>query len=206
MDVRDVSLIALWVLSLINLVLILRVVTEARRGINARSATAGTGHGELALKAPAPPFRARDLGGRRVTDEAFTGGVVLIFVSPDCGSCHTMLPMAHALAARAREADGTEFVLVSSAGPGRTKSWLTDLERDHDLRVTLSVLVAPTHATPFVTEYDPQGLFPYFVMVDGDDTVRARGIVGYEDWRTLANGWPGRESAEVPAATAGPTP
>jgi hypothetical protein len=186
-----VSLIAVWVVVLVNLLLTLRLLTwighwntERRRLIEARP--------QLTVGAPAPDFRATTLDGRPARLRDFADRrVAFIFASPTCDTCRSEMPMLVRLAPAAKRNERVELVLVSSAGKGETRAWL-DAMRDQDgLEVTLPVIVAPSDQSRLIHDYNPNGSTPFFCLVDEHGRVEARSLFVEPEWGHLRRRWEG---------------
>ncbi len=168
-------LLALSVLTLINLVLVLRILAR----IKANEHSESDGH-PLAIGSPAPKFHALTLSGRGMTDTMLAGHAVLfVFVSPNCDACRSALGTLPDL-------DGVQTVLVTDVGPERTRSWLAQVDYEDNIQITIPVLSAPASRSSMIADFDPPGLLPYFCLVDGEHNVVARGHVGGQDWTKLA--------------------
>lgn len=190
MNVEHLTLYLLWAAVLVNLVLTLRVFGWVKTMTGKIGAQPGTAD-ELPIGSTAPGFRAWDLSGKRISEQRFAGQqVAYAFVSPNCTACRGLLPMVHR-AAELAVAAGVKVVLVTDVRGPRAQEWLREIEREDGMSVTLPVLAAAGSQTSFIADYDGPGFFPYFLLVDGDATVRARGIIGMDrtEWRTTVQEW-----------------
>lgn len=177
-------MIVLWLLVVLNLALTLRLLTWAR-GVQRLSGAppAETWAPELVVGEPAPTYRARLVGGGKVTEAAFAGPTAYVFLSPNCESCWSTLAKLAAFVPAARSA-GTTVVVVTDTGAKQTAAWLADAGG-----IDAPVVVAPVRVSRLIPAYDGPAFFPYFVLVSADGTVGARGIVGRPDWLALTASW-----------------
>jgi thiol-disulfide isomerase/thioredoxin len=190
------SLLALWVVVLVNLGLTVRLVAWSRTISHRDDAEEAFGP-ELEVGRPAPTFRARATTGGRVTERTFVGApTTYVFLSPNCDSCRTTLPKLQPFAAAlARRGEG--IVVVSDSGAKRTAAWLDGITTE-GVTIRTPVLLAPRRDSSMVEDYDGPGFMPYFAAVSAEGLVRARGIVGHPDWVALTEAWAGRAPRPVP--------
>jgi len=113
-----------------------------------------------------PTISAEDLAGRPLT----VGGprsdrrrTLVLFVSPTCPVCSTLLPVLRSVA---RREGGVHVVLVSD-GPGEHDRFV----REHRVEHVPYVLSATLGLTYQV------GRLPYAVLLDGDGVIRSKGLV-----------------------------
>lgn len=184
----------LWALVVLNLALTVRLLAWSGGVARLSAPPPDLWAPELELGTAAPTFRAKRLDGSRVSEADFTGPTAFVFLSPNCESCRDTLRRLQPFVPAAR-AHGTEVVVVTDTGARQTSSWLADAGGS-----ATPVLVAPLRHSALVTSYDGPAFFPYFVLVDADGRVAARGIVGRVDWVTLTNQWATVPDAGRPAA------
>lgn len=200
-----ISMIALWVVLLVNLLLTLRVVRWLRAvaAMQAREA-ARAERPELPVGAVAPDFKAKTLTGERVSLAQYAGhGVAFVFVSPSCGSCQASLPMLNKLRPRARQRADVELVLVSDASADETRAWLDSFQAKSGLQIELPVLVPASASATLIQEYNPRGMFPFFCFVDAQGLVQARDPLGQGQWTALKLAWEGPPEIKPSAAVVG---
>jgi hypothetical protein len=184
------SLLALWLVVLVNLGLTVRLVAWARRITHRDDAEEAFGP-ELVVGQRAPTFRARATTGERVTERSFAGAhTTYVFLSPNCDSCRTTLPKLQPFAAAA-EHRGGRIVVVSDSGAKRTAAWLEGI-RAEGATIRTPILLAPRRDSSMVEDYDGPGFLPYFAFVTAEGVVGARGIVGRAEWAGVVEGWTGR--------------
>jgi thiol-disulfide isomerase/thioredoxin len=193
--------VAGWAVLLLNLLLTLRVVRwlrsvrEAQQLDNERAELP-----ELPLGGPAPAFAVRELSGGSVKSSDYLGReTALIFVSPHCGPCRREVPGLMKLAGVAKQRTGAEILLVSDVGAGETQAWITRIEDEDQVEVTVPVLLASRNTSEFHARYNPRAVTPYFCHVDSDGNVTARGGLHSPAWAAIARRWdaaanPGRDA------------
>jgi methylamine dehydrogenase accessory protein MauD len=116
----------------------------------------------------APRFELADIAGREVRlGGGGEGGrsQLLLFVSPDCPVCKKLLPVARSFARGERRR--LDLVLV---GDGERDAHAA-MAREHGLEGV------PLVVSPAVGMGYGVGKLPYAVLVDGEGTVRAKGLV-----------------------------
>lgn len=57
--------------------------------------------------------------------------------------------------------------------------------------MTLPVLVAPYNDSHFLVDYNPQGIFPFFCLIDAQGLVQAHAPLGKQEWAKLKRSWEG---------------
>jgi hypothetical protein len=192
------SMLALWVVVLVNLGLTVRLVAWSRVVTRADDTREGFGP-ELTIGQRSPTFRARSITGERVTERTFAGSpTTYVFVSPNCESCRSTVSKLQPFAVAALR-QGTRVVVVSDSGTKRTGAWLDEIRND-GTAVVAPVLTAPREDSSMLEDYDGPGFLPYFCRVSPDGAVQARGIVGRDDWLALTRSWAGHV-APPPAET-----
>ncbi len=165
-SVLAVSSILLWLVTIVNLLLVLVVVKRVSGKASAQDAK----EEGLAIGQQAPSFSAETVGGERVTLADYTGrgqGAAFIFVGTACPPCRKALPDYLDVWPRALEA-GIQLVLVSIDDSARTKSFVEELS------LSLPVLVAPRETNPFMVDYQIPGT-PSFCLVDSQGKVAGSG-------------------------------
>jgi methylamine dehydrogenase accessory protein MauD len=125
--------------------------------------------GALELDDEGPPLGARldpqpvaDLAGHTITVARRGEAQLLLFVSPGCGVCEQVLPVANALT---HDRDPAPYV-VSDAGTRETERMLGGT------RIGAPELPAPTLASALEVPGTP-----YAIVLDEQGTVRAKGTV-----------------------------
>jgi methylamine dehydrogenase accessory protein MauD len=117
----------------------------------------------------APRFEIADVAGRKVRlgggGGSGTRSQLLLFVSPDCPVCKKLLPVARSFARSERRQ--LDLVLV---GDGDRDAHAA-MAREHGLEGV------PLVVSPAVGMGYGVGKLPYAVLVDGEGTVRAKGLV-----------------------------
>ena len=112
------------------------------------------------LGEPVPPVESHDVDGRPVTIGG-AGGQLVLFVSPDCSLCRTVLP---SLPVAARQASLRPAVVVDASVPGEAANRLA--------RNGIPVVPDP----PLAHTFRIPGT-PYAVAIDSGGVVRAKGTV-----------------------------
>jgi hypothetical protein len=190
------SVLALWVVVLVNLGLTVRLVAWSRT-VGRLDDTREPFGPELTIGQQAPTFRARSITGERVTERTFAGSpTTFVFVSPNCESCRSTVAKLQPFAVAAGR-QGTRVVVVSDSGAKRTGAWLDEI-RGEGTTIVTPVLTAPPRDSTMVEDYDGPGFLPYFCSVSPDGAVQGRGIVGRDDWLALTRTWAG-QAAPPPA-------
>jgi thiol-disulfide isomerase/thioredoxin len=197
MDVSRMMLFAVGAVSLVNLVLVLRVVARMR-ATDRPHEDHSFGGDPLAIGAEAPPFNALNLAGQGITDARLAGRpVAYLFVSPSCDHCRDLLPMVDELGALAARVARVQLVLVADVGPARARSWLETVAEEDGLRVAVPVLAAPLSRSTMTVDYNPPGMLPYFCLVDEEGLVVDRGTVGGADWNRVVETWRSADAVRV---------
>lgn len=121
----------------------------------------------LEVGAPAPRVTVRTWDGGTVTIGAPDPGetaTLLLFVSPTCPVCKTILPIAESTV----DAEGGVRLFLASDGP----------REEHASFVAQSGLARLGYAlSPSLGLAYGASRLPYAVLIDGDGTIRARGLV-----------------------------
>ncbi|WP_236602069.1 hypothetical protein [Ktedonobacter sp. SOSP1-52] len=78
---------------------------------------------------------------------------------------------------------------MSDTGANETYAWITLLQQEDKIAITMPILVAPRLSTSLVMTYNPRGLTPYYCLLDAKGIVQSRGPVGMGDWPTLEHEW-----------------
>ncbi|MFL6160768.1 MAG: TlpA family protein disulfide reductase [Jatrophihabitantaceae bacterium] len=183
--------IATWLVLLLNLALTLRTVQWLRSRQRAEQLDAiRESLPELALGAPAPDFRVRDLDGQPVRLADYRGReTAFVFVSPHCGPCARELPDLAKLAGQAKASASAELVLVSDSSTPETHAWLSAIAERHPEVSGSRLLVAGGTRSDFLALYNPRGLTPYFLHLDADGRVTARGGLRSPYWAAIVKRW-----------------
>ncbi len=189
MDLHTLALLVLGALGVTNLALMMRVLGRLRAADHLDDADEHGAGLPLPIGSFAPAFNALTAAGKPLSSQRLTGRAVgYLFVSPNCGSCHRVFELLPSVGPLARRA-GVELVVVADVGPERTRAWLAELEREDGRQVTQPVLAAPPTRTTMISDYNPTGVIPYFVLVGADGQVTARGHVGGPDWTATTEVW-----------------
>lgn len=197
MDVSRMMLFAFGAVSLVNLVLVLRVVARMR-ATDRPHEDHSFGGDPLAIGAEAPPFNALTLAGQGISDARLAGRpVAYLFVSPSCDHCRDLLPMVDELGALAGRVARVQLILVADAGPTRVRSWLETVAEEDGLRLAVPVLAAPLSRSTMTVDYNPPGVLPYFCLVDETGLVVDRGTVGGADWDRVVATWRSADAVQV---------
>lgn len=186
------SHIALWMVVFLILILTLRVIRWLQSMKEAQLLEAHKRmQPELQIGRLAPTFAVPDLSGRYVRPEDYRGvEVAFVFVSPNCGICRRELGTYTSLGEAGRSEVDAALVLVSDETLASTRAWISTVQQEDGLRVSLPVLV-PERAS-MLTLYNPRGVSPYFVQLDPDGLVVARDTLDTEAWLTLQGRWRNR--------------
>lgn len=146
---------------------------------------------------PAPALEVPTLDGGRVAvgGEAPDGrGTLLLFVSPTCPVCKTLLPVARAVGRQ--EGRDLRLVLASDGPPGEHRDFVAR-ERLAGVPYALSTELGLAFRV---------GRLPWAVIVDARGVVRARGLVSSrEHLESLFEAW-SRGVASIQDHLAGATP
>lgn len=164
-----VSQVLLWILVL---ALALTVLALARQVgvLHERIAPAGAlmmGKGPV-IGDPAPELEVLDRDGRRHaigTSREDGRATLLVFVSPTCPVCKTLLPVLKS--SRRSEASWLEIVLASDGDEATQASYVAR----EDLGAFPFVISAPLGIAYKV------GRLPFAALIDASGTLRARGLV-----------------------------
>jgi methylamine dehydrogenase accessory protein MauD len=123
---------------------------------------------KLTVGAAAPVIEASDLNGERLTIGAAdpaAADTLLIFVSPSCPVCKSLLPALRAI--RRRERPPVKVVLASD-GPRLEHVDYVAAESLDEFRYVLSEALGVAYGA---------GRLPHAVLIDGTGIVRASGLV-----------------------------
>lgn len=199
-----VSVIALWIAVLINLLLTLRMLRWHRAvKYSHEQEEALEQRPELVVGQPAPDFRSRLLSGESVRLESYGGRkILLIFVSPHCSGCRKKMPLLLRLSSLARERGGIEFILVSAGSSAETHSWVREIRDEDHLEINLPILVELPRISEFLMSYNPRGFIPYFCLIDEQGIVQARDPLEEGAWPKLQQEWEGTVPQRVLARRA----
>ncbi len=185
-DVYLITLLAVLVLLGLNLFMLLRVSVYLHRQIDLRRRRSADT--QLPVGRPAPPFRARTIGGTEIALEDLQRATALVFVSPSCGACRSELPELGRLSSLASSGSHTDIVLVSNEDTRTTREWLSTIAREDKVSVDLPVLI-PIPDSTFLLDYNPGSSNPYFVLLDETRNVAARSLLVEPDWLSLTRRW-----------------
>lgn len=168
-----VSNVVLWVMVIVLAVVVLALVRqlgvlhERITPVGALMLARGPKVGERA-----PALVVNDLDGQAVTIGAAAGAaqgeaksLLLLFVSPTCPVCKVLLPVLKA--SRKSEQAWLDIVLASDGELAEQREFV----RAQGLEALRYVVSTPLGVTYQVSR------LPYAVLIDGDGTLRARGII-----------------------------
>jgi methylamine dehydrogenase accessory protein MauD len=163
------SVVALWIVVGVLAAVVFALVRQIGV-LHQRIAPAGAlmlGPGPRIGEAP-PALEVEDLSGARLRiggEQRAGRSTLLVFVSPTCPVCATLLPAIRS--ARGAERDWLDFVLASDGDPQRQRAFV----EEHGLQ-----------DFPYVVSTDlglayQVGKLPYAVLLDGRGSLRARGLI-----------------------------
>ncbi len=164
-----VSVVLLWVAVLALAAVVVALVRQVGV-LHERVSPAGalvTGAGP-AIGEPAPRVSVRDLQGRSLelgAPDAQGRSTLLLFVSPSCPVCKTLLPVARSVAGAE---DPTLQVVLASDGPAEEHRAFVRAEGLEALPYVVSTELGMAHRV---------ARLPHAVLIDGAGLVRARGLV-----------------------------
>ena len=169
MNALEISNVVLWVLvvglSLVVLALArqLGVLHERIAPVGALMLAKGLKVGELAPVLPVIDIRGQPLviGGTRIDARS----QVIMFVSPTCPVCKTLLPMLKS--SRRSEQSWLDLVLASDGELGEQQAFVREQGLE-GFRYVVSALLGVTYQV---------SRLPYAVLIDADGVLRARGII-----------------------------
>jgi methylamine dehydrogenase accessory protein MauD len=164
-----VSNVVLWVLVIVLAIVVLAltrqlgVLHERITPVGALMLARGLKVGELAPAVPVTDLegQALTLGGARSDARS----LLLMFVSPTCPVCKALLPVLKS--SRKSEQTWLDIVLASDGELAEQREFV----RAQGLEAFRYVVSAPLGVTYQVSR------LPYAVLIDGDGTLRARGII-----------------------------
>jgi methylamine dehydrogenase accessory protein MauD len=165
----EISNIVLW-LVVLGLLIVVLALTRQLGVLHERIAPVGAlmlGRG-LTVGEPAPRLEVVDLEGRALrlgAPNADGRSTLVLFVSPTCPVCKSLLPMVKSSGKDERQ--WLNLVLASDGDPTEHRAFV----RDHELTSLPYVLSAPLGLTYQVSR------LPYAVLVDEAGILRARGLV-----------------------------
>lgn len=164
-----VSNLLLWVLVMALAATVFALVRQIGV-LHERVAPAGALMGREGPRAgdPAPLFELIDWAGRALTlggTEAREKSTMILFVSPTCPVCKTMLSIVDSVAERER--DWLRVVFASDGARAEHEEFV----RAHALEKRAYVLSRELGVTYQVSK------LPYAVLIDATGTIRARGLV-----------------------------
>lgn len=186
-----ISLIVLWSVVLLNLLLTMRIVRWLRSIEEQRAhAMEREQLPELSIGMPAPDFRARTLTGEPIRLTTYAGrSIMLLFVSPHCGSCRRKMSQLLKLGTQAKEHAGVEFILVSDSSSAETYTWINTMQEEDNVEVYLPVIVTLNNVSEFLRTYNPRGILPYYCLIDTQGRVQARDPIERGEWQSLQRKW-----------------
>jgi methylamine dehydrogenase accessory protein MauD len=118
---------------------------------------------------PLAQIHGATLDGRATTLGAPSGeDALLVFVTPTCPACKTLIPGLRTMAAAERKRIDVTVVSVS-ADPAGNKQYADQLRSSH-----IAFVVAPEAAAAYRATPVPQA-----VLTDGEGVVRAKGVVNH---------------------------
>jgi methylamine dehydrogenase accessory protein MauD len=164
-----ISVVVLWGLVALLAVVVFALVRQIGV-LHQRIAPAGAlmlGAGPKAGE-PAPVLEVVDIHGQalRIGGEHAQGrSTMLVFVSPTCPICKTLLPVLRS--ARLAEHEWLDFVLASDGDPEAQRRYV-EQHRLQDFRYVLSA--------PLGIAYQA-GKLPYAVLLDEHGVLRTRGLI-----------------------------
>lgn len=193
MSFFNVFLIFMACLTVLNLLLILRVigwlhlVQESRASVaNAEIAP------ELAIGSKAPAFAAKALDGGYVGLEDFLGkSTLFIFFSNNCFRCRKEMPEIVSLSKAAISRANVSFVMVSKVGATETITWKNWLLEEDKVNIDLPFILSPYEQFDFFDMYNPRGITPYYCLIDDEGIIRARNPIGDDEWEAFKRDWLG---------------
>lgn len=173
------SFILFSALTLLNLLLTMALIHQVNR-ISAMIYR----QPELPIGVLAPDFEAQTLTGDNVSLATYAGrSVLFLFVHPHCQACTSKVPVLERLAPLACRVDSIHFVLVIEDKYTLARSMVDKMG------VSLPVLIAPRQKSEFVKDYNPEGIYPYYCLLDENGVVRSRAPLGHGDWPEMQRKW-----------------
>lgn len=172
-----VSMIALWIVVLLNLVLTLALVRRINNSSGASPAIeTGPPVGEKA-----PDFTATTLTGEKVTLASYTGrATTFLFVASHCQPCHDLIKTLSTLAHDV----SSELTLVLNGSRQEAEELARELE------ISLPLLLAPRSENTFFETYKISAT-PSYCSLNAQGVVQATGIPGSGErhWQKLTAAW-----------------
>lgn len=196
-SVMAASHVGLWVAVALNTLLLLRVLTffRAMHDVNVRAGEAP----QPVIGDPAPPFRAPTVSGGEVALESFADRLlVLVFVSPHCGTCGRHMPAFERLGERAAER-GAAVVLVSDSSESATRKWAQQVLGRPAETLSIPLAYAPRSMNRLAHVYNSAGLTPSFAVINSDGSFGGYDRVGSESWSELCRRLVGEQAAPAEA-------
>lgn len=163
-DALIVSNVLLWIVVVVLAGVVLALLRQVGV-LHERVAPAGAlmGRGGPRVGEPAPILELEDWPGRRIRVGGAGETTLLLFLSPACPVCRTLLPVLDSVCA----VEGARLVLASDGSRAEHERFV----REHGLERGTYVLSAALGLAYQV------GRLPYAVLIDADGVVRARGLV-----------------------------
>ncbi len=169
MTALAISNIALWVV-VVCLVLVLLALTRQLGVLHERIAPAGAlmiNRGP-AVGEPVAVVNAVDLEGRALRIGAARAdgkSTLVLFVSPTCPVCKTLLPVVRS--SRYQERDWLDVILASDGDPAEQRQFV----REHELG-DFAYVVSPSLGLSYQVNR-----LPFAALIDSGGVLRARGLV-----------------------------
>ena len=158
------SYIALWAVVLFQGVVIFILLRQL--GVIYLGTAQGVAGDGLSPGERAPDFALPDLDGREIALSGFRGlPLLLVFGSPSCGPCKTLIPDLQAFAAEKRDQLRVLFLSRGEVEDART------FAREQDVRVPVAV-----HPDEALAEKYKVRVTPFAFVIDGEGVVRAKGL------------------------------
>lgn len=180
-------IVMLWVVLIFNLFITMTLVRRINT-INNRF----NYQPELVIGSEAPNFKAETLERQKVTKLTYNNQKVLfVFISPHCSLCREDIPMLETLGSVIKINSHINLIFVSEGNLGDTQSLV------NELNIRLPVLVAPRNFNKFARDYNPQGLNPYYCLVNAQGMVESRGRLHMTEWMSLQREWLSKDQNQL---------
>ena len=190
------SYIALWAVVLVQGVLIFLLLRQL--GVMYLGTAQGVARDGLAAGQRAPDFTLPDLEGQPVSLADFQGvPLLLVFGSPNCAPCRTLIPDLNVFAHERREE--LRVLFLSRGVLEETRRFVTE--------AGAQVQVA-THPDDELSDAYKARVTPFAFLIDGEGIIRAKGLANNREHLDLllraasVQGSDGRGSAGRNGATA----
>lgn len=163
------SYIALWAVVLFQGLLIFLLLRQL--GLMYLGTARGVAGDGLPLGREAPDFSAPDLEGRAVSLAGFRGQpLLLIFGSPTCGPCRTLIPDLNVFAEERRQE--LRVLFMSRGEVAETQRFASEFG------VRVPIATHPDEELP--TKFQVR-VTPFAFLLDGDGVIRAKGLANNRD-------------------------